>query len=251
MGRGVTPKSADEYMLYHQKRLAQVKLGSRRLAASQIFSPPTSRFDWRQSQTSDRSRKYQPLATMPCSRGNAPVRKVDWMGHVTAGKTVSSGRTAPRAASRWRCGVCGPMKRPAKPTTLMTTSSRIAPPWKPCVARSVRGDDRTLAAEDGISLPELGLIDARPLAVLPQIEPAALAEDRHRVLPDDRLDVRLGDARLAHRLGRLRYLQRIADAPVGGAVDGDALASVVLHQLDHSRLVHLRLGIDGVPRPAA
>ena len=65
MGRGVTAMSALEYMLYHQNSLAQVKAGSRRFAASHTFSPPTSRFDWRHSQTSDRSRKYQPLATMP------------------------------------------------------------------------------------------------------------------------------------------------------------------------------------------
>ena len=51
-GRGVTARSAALYMLYHQKSLAQVKAGSRRWAASQIFSPATSWFDCRQSHTS-------------------------------------------------------------------------------------------------------------------------------------------------------------------------------------------------------
>ena len=65
IGRGVTAKSAELYMLYHQNSLAQVNARSRCLAASQIFSPATSGFDCRQSQTSARSRKYQPLATQP------------------------------------------------------------------------------------------------------------------------------------------------------------------------------------------
>src|SRR5690606_5970476 len=93
IGRGVAEMSAVEYMLYHQNILAQVNAGSRRLAASHSFSPCTSRFDWRHSQISLRSRKYQPLATMPCSRGSVPVTKVDWTVVVTAGTTVSSGRT--------------------------------------------------------------------------------------------------------------------------------------------------------------
>ena len=62
-------------MLYHQNILAQVKSGSRRLPASQIFSPAISRFDWRHSHTSARSRKYQPLATAPWPLGSSPVRQ--------------------------------------------------------------------------------------------------------------------------------------------------------------------------------
>ena len=65
MGRGVTAQSTSAYMLYHQNSLAQVKSGSRALDASQIFSPATSLLDWRQNQISERSRKYQPLPTMP------------------------------------------------------------------------------------------------------------------------------------------------------------------------------------------
>ena len=52
-------------MLYHQNMLAQVKAGSRLRPASQTHSPVTSLFDWRQNQISDRSRKNQPLPTMP------------------------------------------------------------------------------------------------------------------------------------------------------------------------------------------
>jgi hypothetical protein len=52
-------------MLYHQNSLAQRNAGSRFLAASQIFSPATSAFDWRQNQISESSRKYQPLPTTP------------------------------------------------------------------------------------------------------------------------------------------------------------------------------------------
>src|SRR6266545_6394639 len=95
MGRGVTAMFAVEYMLYHQKRFAQVNAGSRRAAVSQIFSPATSRLDCRQSQTSLRSRKYQPLATAPWSLGRSPVVKVDWTEQVTAGSTGPRGRTHP------------------------------------------------------------------------------------------------------------------------------------------------------------
>ena len=48
--------------------------GSRRRAVSQTFSPATSWFDCRQNITCARSRKYQPLPTMPWSRGRRPVR---------------------------------------------------------------------------------------------------------------------------------------------------------------------------------
>ena len=45
MGRGVTLTSAEEYMLNHQNRFAQVKDGSSARAMSQIFGPSTRRFD--------------------------------------------------------------------------------------------------------------------------------------------------------------------------------------------------------------
>src|SRR6476619_5413241 len=92
IGRGVTEISADEYMLYHQKSLAHVNAGSSRFAASHSFSRWIRWFDWRHSHTSARSRKYQPLATMPCSRGSVPVTNVDCTVVVTAGVTVVSGR---------------------------------------------------------------------------------------------------------------------------------------------------------------
>ena len=111
IGRGVAVQSALEYMLYHQNILAQVKPGSRACAASQIFSPATSRFDCRHSQTSARSRKYQPFATMPWLAGSRPVRSVDCTVQVTAGVTAASGRRPPRAARRFRFGVCSPMQR--------------------------------------------------------------------------------------------------------------------------------------------
>jgi hypothetical protein len=86
--------SALEYMLYHQNSLATLKLGSRRLASSHSFSPATNWFDCRHNHTCAKSRKYQPLPTMPCSRGNAPVSIVDWTEQVTAGRIVVSDRSA-------------------------------------------------------------------------------------------------------------------------------------------------------------
>src|SRR3989304_1229036 len=107
-------------MLYHQKSLAQVNAGSRRAAASQIFSPATRRFDWRQSQTSERARKSQPLATQPWSRGRSPVVKVDWTEQVTAGRIGRSGLTAPSRARAWRFGVAWPRRSRGRPTRFRT-----------------------------------------------------------------------------------------------------------------------------------
>src|SRR5713226_9099521 len=94
-------------ILYHQNRLADVNVESRRLAVSQIFSPATSRFDCRHSQTSIRSRNSQPLATMPWSRGRLPVMNVACTEQVTAGVTVVNGVKAPARARAERLGVRG------------------------------------------------------------------------------------------------------------------------------------------------
>jgi hypothetical protein len=106
-------------MLYHQNMLAQVNAGSRRLAASHIFSPLTRRFDCRHSMTSIWSRNSQPLATMPCSRGVSPVMKLAWTLHVTAGVTVLSGAMAPARASAESRGVRAPRWRGVSPTTII------------------------------------------------------------------------------------------------------------------------------------
>ena len=70
-------------------------------------SPATSWFDCRQNITSARSRKYQPLPTIPCSRGSRPVRIVDCAEQVTAGSTVPSGRRTPLGEAR-EMGRVGP-----------------------------------------------------------------------------------------------------------------------------------------------
>src|SRR4051812_12021909 len=120
--------SADENMLYHQKNFAQVNDASRLRAASQSFSPSTRRFDWRHSQISERSRKYQPLPTIPCSRGSVPVTKVDCTVVVTAGVTVRKLRTAPCFARAPRCGAWG-SSAGVMPTTFSTSVRfMFAPP---------------------------------------------------------------------------------------------------------------------------
>ncbi len=68
-------------MLNHQNVLAQVKSEFRLRAACQILSDCTRRFDWRQKKISERSRKYQPFPTIPCSEGNLPVK----IHHLKAG----------------------------------------------------------------------------------------------------------------------------------------------------------------------
>src|SRR5215475_12917303 len=174
-------------MLYHQNSLAQVKDGSRRAAASQIFSPATRRFDWRQSQTSDSSRKNQPLATQPCPLGKSPVVKVDWTAQVTAGKIVCRDRSPPARARACKFGVASPTWSAARPTTIRTTVRCMRFPL-PC------RDERRLAPEHGVPLPEARLVDAGALGEGLHIEVAALAEERYRVLPDDGLDVVFRDA---------------------------------------------------------
>jgi hypothetical protein len=66
------------------EHLATVKLGSSRFAASHSFSRRTRWFDCRHNHTCDKSRKYQPLPTMPCSLGSTPVTNVDCTEQVTA-----------------------------------------------------------------------------------------------------------------------------------------------------------------------
>src|SRR5687767_13282267 len=104
MGRGVTENSAEEYMLYHQKSWAVLSPGRARRAVSQTCSALTRRFDCRQNKTSERSRKYQPFATMPCSRGNTPVSMDTCAEQVTAGSTGVSSAKNPALASAERCG---------------------------------------------------------------------------------------------------------------------------------------------------
>src|ERR687888_135136 len=89
IGRGGPAGGGGVYILFPPKNGAPGDAGAPRAPASQIFSPATRRLDCRQSQTSERSRKYQPLATQPCSRGSVPVVKADCTAHVTAGRMVS------------------------------------------------------------------------------------------------------------------------------------------------------------------
>ena len=74
MGRGVMVQSAVEYMLYHQKSLAQVKPEPyRSLSFSQRRGPCTSLVDCFQNWISHMFRLYHPLPGMACSRGESPV----------------------------------------------------------------------------------------------------------------------------------------------------------------------------------
>jgi hypothetical protein len=57
---------------------------------------------------------------MPCSRGSAPVTKVECTVVVTAGVTVVSGRIPPRAASAFKFGACA-SNDGVRPTTSRTS----------------------------------------------------------------------------------------------------------------------------------
>src|SRR3954466_16304353 len=106
-GRGVTTEVASVVIAYHQKCLCTLT-GRRRRALAQNDSAWISAWLWRQNQTSPSSRKYQPLPTMPCALGGAPVTIEAWAVQVTAGTTPVIGAAKPRSARRWRFGVSAP-----------------------------------------------------------------------------------------------------------------------------------------------
>src|SRR5438067_5678482 len=115
-------------MLNQPKRFAQVKDGSAARAVSQIFVACTSLFDWRQNFTSHSSRKYQPLATMPCSLGTFPVKNVACAVHVTAGTTSLMVAICPRADHALTAVMESPIRSGVRPTTLMAVVLRITDP---------------------------------------------------------------------------------------------------------------------------
>src|SRR5207249_8924377 len=137
------------------------------------FSPATRWFDWRQNHTSARSRKYQPLPTIPWSRGSVPVSIVDWALQVTAGSTAPSGVMKPSRASAASAGVSAPTCAGVSPTTSRTRSGVTS---------------RARAAQDRVALEELAR-RRRGRVQLPQVQPPALGEERDRVVPDDLLDL--------------------------------------------------------------
>ena len=106
-----------------------------RRAASQSFSPWTSALCWRQKKTSPRSRKYQPLPTIPWPEGGRPVRKVDCTEQVTAGSTVPSSAWNPSPASAESRGM---WRRSfgVSPTTSRTSSFRLTRPPPSARARA-------------------------------------------------------------------------------------------------------------------
>ena len=110
-GRGVIVTPAVVAMLNHQNSTAL-----RASTSSQMRRAWISRLDWRQNQTSLRSRKYQPLATMPCSLGSLPVSIVAWQVEVTAGSGGVSGAGGPNCFSRGACSSSAGVS----PTTLST-----------------------------------------------------------------------------------------------------------------------------------
>src|SRR5215471_21298576 len=192
-------------MLNHQNICAHVACGSRRRAVSQTFSPPMSAFDWRQNITCAMSRKYHPLPTTPCSRGIVPVRNVACAEQVTAGVMALIGALEPSRTSAFRCGVSAPINDRVRPTTLMTAVG--------CMTRGARravsadGVHR-LAAEHGVALELLGAAHDGPFADFGQVEPAALPEERNRIVPDDLLDYVVRNSLRTHHRDRLRHLQR-------------------------------------------
>ena len=108
-----------------------------------------------------------------------------------------------------------------------------------------------LTAKHRVVFVQLALIDDDVAFEGLGVDAATLDEKVPGVLPGDALDLLLGNASFAHRVHRLRDLQRIAHAPVGGAVDDDALGTELLHEHGHAAFVHLGFGVNRMPRPTA
>src|SRR5262245_3865264 len=125
-------------MLYHQKSLAVRSPGRLFRAVSQSLSPWTSRLLWRQSMTSLSSRKYQPLATMPCSRGSKPVSSVDCIEHVTAGTIGESSATNPSRPSAASPDASRSSMPLSSPTTRITTSGGASLTRSPLAPKPLR-----------------------------------------------------------------------------------------------------------------
>jgi len=104
-------------MLYHQKRLAQVKPGEISRSTSHSRGPWTSRLDCFQKCTSASSRLYHPFPTIPCCAGSRPVRYVDCAVQVTAGKAGVMELTRPWRANPRNFGIRS-SNGAVRPTTL-------------------------------------------------------------------------------------------------------------------------------------
>src|SRR5258708_5532782 len=168
-----------------------------------------------------------------------PVVNVDCTEQVTAGKMVSTGRAPPALFNFERFGVASPMRSADNPTMSRTRVRLTRSPSSPL---------GWLPPKDRVALPQLGLIVVRRFE-LRLVDAPGLAEERDGVRPHDRLDVAVGDARLLHLERGLRNLERVAHPPVSGAVDDDAVGSVLLDQRHQARFSHLRARGDRIPPP--
>ena len=93
-------------LLFRQNRLAHCEAGCSDRTASQSISPWIRFAERCQLSTCARSRKYQPLATMPCSQGSDPVSRVACEGLVKAGTGGCNGLAfSPPFANSSRQGV--------------------------------------------------------------------------------------------------------------------------------------------------
>src|SRR5471032_154069 len=114
--------STSAYMLYHQNNWLQRKPGSSRLSVCQTFSPWISAFGCSQKRTSAWSRKYEPLPTIPCCDGGAPVRIEACTVEVTAGNTGCRLAILAVLSRVLMCGVASPNSEGVSPTTLISSS---------------------------------------------------------------------------------------------------------------------------------
>src|SRR5436309_433601 len=120
----------------------------------------------------------------------------------------------------------GPSQTRIRPPCRSASRSRSTPSWPSIVAHAHalaaaavaaavggKADPHHLpalsAAEERIPFPRAA-VDRERLLELRGVEPARLREERDRVLPDERLDRRPGEATGAKMHHRARHLERIA-----------------------------------------
>ena len=200
---------------------------------------------------------------MPCSRGSEPgeERRLHRAGDRRQDRAQRPG--APSRASAARLGVArrgGPAsaRRRSGRACGARWSGRADASATPAVRRSAGaspglGDAGRLAAQDRVALEELALVDGGLRLERREVEPPALGEEGDRVVPDDRARSSASAMpALAHERDRLRHLERIAHAPVGGAVDrGCARCRTACTSATMRGSSIFVLGIDRVAGPAA
>ncbi len=138
-----------------------------------------------------------------------PVTNVDCTEHVTAGRIVVSGRSAPASRNASRFGVCSPISSGVRPDDV-EHHGRV---HERVLALRVRA--RRLTAQHRVAFEELALIEPTARRRAQRRRSGRSARRSSPGSSSRSVSIAASDdARLSHGSRRLRHLERIAHAPV-------------------------------------